>query len=50
MSKLQRITIRFVLGRIPRAERQYRIILRGRRLLVKQYQWLHFNVHPWDCV
>lgn len=36
------------LKRLPRERRPLRIVMRGRRLLAKQYQWLNFTKHPWE--
>lgn len=27
---------------------EYRGHFKGKRLIVKQYRWLHFTTHPWE--
>jgi hypothetical protein len=40
--------IKMYLKCIPRNKRPLRLSFLGKRLMVKQNNWLHFNNHPWD--
>lgn len=31
-----------------RQTRQLRLEFKGRRLIILQHKWLHFNNHPWE--
>ena len=35
---------------IPREKRYMRLEFVGKRLLIKQYRFLHFNLHPFESI
>ena len=40
--------VKSYLKTMNRQDRQLRLVFVGRRLIIKQYNWLHFNRHPWE--
>lgn len=41
--------IKYYLRSLNRNDRELRLVFRGKRLIVKQYSWLHHTAYPWEA-